>query len=149
MRDGKKPKAAYSPRVADKVPRQVEDPLSFHKEYPVWRMGKVDVGCEHWGWNLIDGATMHRIREKLASYETMTFREILNKDATGCHDVDIYQMIPKAQARVEAIKLTRDSLFSLRITGKERVWGIRTNHVIELLWWDPEHEVCPATKRNT
>lgn len=149
MREAKKPKAAYSPVTAEKVPRQAEDPLAFHKEYPVWRMGKVDVGCDPWGWNTIDGGAMHRIREKLAAYETMTFREILNKDGTGCHDVEIYRMIPKAQARAAAIKVPRDSLFSLRITGKERVWGIRTNHIIELLWWDPEHEVCPSAKKGT
>lgn len=149
MRDGKRPRAAYPPTSDGKVPRMVEDPISFHRERPVWRLCRVDVGSQNWGWNLIDGTAIHRIREKLGNYETMTFREIFNNDSTGCHDVDIYRMCGEAQKRVQALGLSRDSLISLRITGEERVWGVRTNHVIELLWWDPDHKVCPSPKKGT
>ena len=147
MRDGKKPRVAYSPPTPAKVPRMAEDPVAFHKERPVWRMGRVDVGCVDWGWNLIEGGALHRIRERLGAYETMTFREILNKDATGCHDVETFRMASAAKKLTDKIGV--DSLFSLRITGEERVWGIRTGHVIELLWWDPGHAVCPSPKKNT
>ena len=84
-------------------------------------MRRIDVGCEQWGWNLVDGVALHRIREKLGNYETMTFREILNKDATGCHDVETHRLCPDARKRLSVLGLDIDSLFSLRITGEERV----------------------------
>lgn len=148
MRDGKKPKTAFSP-TSDKVPRAEFNPLAFHSERPVWRMKSVDVGCDQWGWNLIEGGDLHRIRERLGHYETMTFREILNKDRTGCHDVEVFRMIPGAQKRAAQMAPGRESLFSLRINGQERVWGIREGHIIHLLWWDPRHEVCPSTLQGT
>ena len=36
-----------------------------------------------------------------------------------------------------------------RISGPGRVWGIREEHVLDLLWWDPRHEVCPSPKKHT
>jgi len=37
-----------------------------------------------------------------------------------------------------------EDLFSLRLTGKKRLWGIRDRHVFKVFWWDPEHGVCPS-----
>jgi hypothetical protein len=38
-------------------------------------------------------------------------------------------------------------LFSLRITGKMRLWGIRDIETLRVLWWDPQHSVCPPLKK--
>jgi len=106
----------------------------------------MDVGCEEWGWNLIDGATMHEIRERLAGYEGMTFRDIIR---AGSHEVEVYRLCSEAQKRLKEIPLALDALMSLRISGKGRLWGVRTGHVIDLLWWDPAHQVCPSLKKHT
>ena len=42
-----------------------------------------------------------------------------------------------------------DGLYELRFGGKERVWGIRRDDRFCILWWDPEHMVCPSTLKNT
>ena len=42
-----------------------------------------------------------------------------------------------------------DELYQLRVTGAERVWGIRSGPLLRLLWWDPNHEVYPVMKMGT
>jgi hypothetical protein len=38
--------------------------------------------------------------------------------------------------------------FSLRINSPARVWGIRDEYVLRVLWRDPRHEVCPSKKKH-
>ena len=35
-------------------------------------------------------------------------------------------------------------LFSVRLTGRIRLWGLRDVSILRVLWWDPEHTVCPS-----
>jgi len=42
------------------------------------------------------------------------------------------------------IWMNTDALVSLRLSGKERVWGILQENALLLLWWDPGHEICPS-----
>lgn len=42
-----------------------------------------------------------------------------------------------------------DQLFSLRLTVRKRVWGIKEGNIFWILWWDPEHEVCKSHKKHT
>jgi hypothetical protein len=57
---------------------------------------------------------------------------------------------PDAYKRLETLKLDdRDGLWELRVSGLERIWGDRQQHVFYPVWWDPLHEVCPATKKHT
>lgn len=43
----------------------------------------------------------------------------------------------------------QDALVSLGLTGRERIWGFIANGVMNLLWWDPNHEVCPSLLKHT
>jgi hypothetical protein len=89
-------------------------------------MRSLDVSCPRWGWNLVDGITLHRIRDRLGHYETMTFREIFANDRAGCHPIEVWKLCADAKARIKEIRLDVDELLSLRIQGAERVWGVRT-----------------------
>ena len=42
-----------------------------------------------------------------------------------------------------------DQLRSLRRTGKQRVSLVLDRGIFNLLWWDPQHLVCPDKKKNT
>ena len=37
-------------------------------------------------------------------------------------------------------------MHSLRLSGQERVWGILDQGVLSVLWWDPDHAVCPSLR---
>lgn len=77
----------------------------------------------------------------------MKWSEILNRNS---HAVPISKICPEAQGRLKELKQDDvDELISLRLTGKKRVWGIRDQNILKILWWDPEHTVCPSLKRHT
>jgi hypothetical protein len=96
----------------------------------------------------MDGATLAEVLAKLRGFESMTWREI--DGPTGSHGVDPHHLSRQAQQRLTEIRQDDAAeLFSLRITGRRRVWGILDEHVLRILWWDPEHQVCPSPKKHT
>ena len=63
------------------------------------------------------------------------------------HEIEVSRIIPEAQERlVELHKADYDVLFSLRVSGKIRIWGIREGRVFQILWFDFEHEICPSVR---
>ncbi len=103
-----------------------------------------------WGWGDIDAETLTYLHGKLAQFETMTWAEINNPN-TGCHPIQIKDLCSEAQKRLAEIQVvtTEEELFSLRLSGKERLWGIRERHIFKILWWAPRHEVYPVDKKHT
>jgi ABC-type branched-subunit amino acid transport system ATPase component len=90
------------------------------------------------------------IREKLASFETMTWREILLDAKKQNHNISVDDLVKEAQDRLfEIFPELLDELASLRLTGNGRVWGKIDEGVMDLLWWDAEYRVCPSHKKHT
>ena len=90
------------------------------------------------------------IREKLASFETMTWREILLDAKKQNHNISVDKLIKEAQdRRFEIFSEQLDELTSLRLTGNQRVLGLISDGVMELIWWDPEHQICKSNKKHT
>lgn len=104
-----------------------------------------------WGWSVVDGATLNRIRERLIAFESMTWNEILVQGGHAHHRVKLHRIIPQAHRRLEEIfgAIDIDELVSLRLTGVERIWGVLDGNVLRVLWWDPGHEICPSLMRHT
>ena len=68
----------------------------------------------------------------------------------GSHPIESRDLIKQARERLEDIKQDdADYLMSFRITGKSRVWCIPDRNIMRVLWWDPNHSVCPAPKKHT
>jgi ABC-type arginine transport system ATPase subunit len=98
----------------------------------------------------MDKDTLLEIRQKLVGFESMTWHEILVRGKKRNHSIPLNQLERKAQKRLEDLRLEdRDDLISLRLAGRQRIWGFRQGPVLSLLWWDPEHLVCPARKKHT
>jgi len=76
----------------------------------------------------------------------MTWKEIISNQN---HPIDVAKLCKGAQKRLEARQIDASILVSLRCTAKERIWGIRVENVLSLLWWDPNHAVYPVAKQNT
>ena len=80
----------------------------------------------------------------------MTWGEILGKSGDKHHSIDVHRLSKTAQDRLREIRLDDiDDVISLRVTGQERIFGVRFGSVLRLLWWDPLHEVCPSQKKHT
>jgi len=140
----KTPKFSGAAPVSTKHPR-VES-RSIPTGRPVWKVGRTDFGGP-WCPKRMAEANLHQILDKLKSIENSTWPDI---ERGGSHFIPVSNVIKDAQARLRHLKLDDiDQLFSLRLTGAERLWGLRTNDVFSLLWWDPNHEICPSELRHT
>ncbi len=77
----------------------------------------------------------------------MTWNDIL-RDRKRNHSVQKTELISEARKRLLKINQEDlDDLFRFRFSGKQRLWGIRQQQSFKLLWWDPDHEICPSAKR--
>ena len=64
------------------------------------------------------------------------------------HDpVSVGHLIAAAQTRLRELRHDDvDELFSLRLTGRARVYGIRDGRALKLLWYDHNHEIYPISR---
>ncbi|HSX38101.1 MAG TPA: hypothetical protein VLE95_04640 [Chlamydiales bacterium] len=100
-----------------------------------------------WGWDQFDPLQIKELLQKIFKNQKLTWQDLRNN---GSHFVNRSDLCPEAQKRLMQIKKDDlDQLFSLRITGRKRLWGIKEGNVLWLLWWDPEHTVCPSLKKHT
>lgn len=66
----------------------------------------------------------------------------------GSHNIAVEKLIKDAQKRLSDLKSDDlDELFSLRLTGKIRIWGIRDRYRLRVMWFDRDHEICPSPKK--
>lgn len=141
----KKPKAFGGIPPQKKTPRE-EIALILDKG-PVWRLGKVDFGGP-WCPTVLDQDTLTEITKKLGGFERCNWNEI---EKGGSHFVPPHRIVKAAQKRFTELLLDdrADELFSLRLSAKERVWGLRKQNVFSALWWDPDHAICPSELKHT
>ena len=137
--------------AAKKGPRIAVDPDSSNTMHPVWQFGLVACdGC--WAFSgLPADIWWNEVFPKLRNFETMTWHEI--ESATGgksrgtnSHFVNIEDLCKDARKLIERDQRLSDldQLFSLRLTSKMRIWGKREGRVLKILWYDPNHEICPS-----
>jgi hypothetical protein len=111
-----------------------------------WRFSWID----HDGpWSLQDvpAENLRAILAKLGGWEMMTWGQIQGEDPKSQHSVEPYRLIKAARDRLGVLKLDDlDEVFRFRLTGKQRLWGVPLQNVFYLLWWDPDHKICPSGK---
>ena len=144
----KKPKVSVAPSAA-KLPRIEGDPTSFHQHNPSWRFSKMEF-CDPYGWHILNAPMVTEIRGKLCNFESMTWAEILVTGKKRNHQIPVGQLVPAARKRlIEIGQGDLGQVVSLHLTGTQRVWGILREGVLHLLWWDPNHGICPSILKNT
>ena len=144
----RKPKHWATPAIG-KQPSVATEPLSLYDQHPAWRVSMLEM-LDPFGWRKVSADVLSDVRRRLSDFERMTWREILVSGGKQNHRIGIHQLCPAARARLEEINQADiDHLISLRVTGKARVWGILESNVLNVLWWDPDHQVCPSIKKHT
>lgn len=101
------------------------------------------------GWNALKGQGIfwQEIFPKLRDFESMTWHEV---EGDRHHAISIDRLSKEARVRLEELNLDDiDEIFSLALTGRSRMLGIRDRNVFRVLWWDPDHKVCPSKKKHT
>ena len=113
-----------------------------------WHIRIIDRGGQ-WGWTKIDNLNTlwGDIFSKMSNFETMKWSEILNRNN---HPILVSEICHKAQKRLKELKQDDvDEIVSLHLTGTKRIWGIRDQNILKILWWDPDHTVYPSIKKHT
>ena len=111
-----------------------------------WRQSR-DWGKETWN---------KKLKPYLTAYEEKTWGEIaLEKvNARGGKRKPKHCFYDKGTIAKEAmdrlIEIEKDDLeefiFRFRLNGKNRLYGFRISAIFYLLWWDPEHKICPCER---
>ena len=144
---GKKDKTPRNKAVpAGKSPRIGLDPDDANRQTPVWSICRFDHDGP-WGQGSFANSDVlwGTIYPAMKSYETMTWNEILQNRKYN-HSVPAIRLITEAQHRLVALRLDDyEEVFRFRVGGTGRVWGIRDGRVFLILWWDPDHLICPST----
>lgn len=100
------------------------------------------------GWQNVTGEKLLDIRQQIAGFESMTWNEISVQGKYLHHSVAVCDLIPAARKRLQQLGLgDLDQLFRFRLANLERLWGYRDRNVMNVLWWDPKHEICPSKPR--
>src|SRR5882672_6118763 len=114
---------------------------------PAWRVSLLEMHTP-FGWRAIGVEEAGQVRDRLASYESMKWKEII--PSYRSHFIKTSDLCKEARDHLVAIEQDdTDSVVSLGIDQVSRVVGILEHNVFKVLWWDPAHEVCPSTKPNT
>lgn len=147
-RNRKNPSQRKQPPVG-KIPRAGANPETINKEFICWHFGIADLDGP-WGWKSVDYETLwNRIYQRIKNFESMTWGEIL-RDRKRNHYIKPTNVIPEARRRLEELNLDdQTNLLSLTVSGTERVWGVRDRHIFKVLWWDPDHQICPSALKHT
>lgn len=138
-----KPHKEFNP-VSKKEPR-VGIPQSSFNDTPAWQFNRIDLNGE-WGYlNATKEDLVNEILTKLKAFESMKWIDIDGKN--GSHDISIAKICKEARKRLLEIEQDDiETIYSLRLTGKKRIWGIKDGRILKVIWWDPKHGVCPSLK---
>jgi hypothetical protein len=140
--------AAKVPSSVTKKPSRAVS-VDFFTMKPAWRVSMLEM-CDPFGWHLIVKEKVAEIRNKLGEFEKLTWREILVDQSNRNHAIQVDQLTKEARIRLAELGQDDvDEVISLRLSSRERVFGIKHVEALMLLWWDPDHRVCPAQLKHT
>ncbi len=113
---------------------------------PSWRFSTVDKSGEFcWPEN---STNLVEILNKLSCFDSMTWSQIQGDKHHLVNKNSICQSALIRLATIQKDDLIED-LFSFRLTGEARLFGLRHGDYVDLLWYDPDHKVCPSIKKHT
>ncbi len=155
----KKPKIDKNLTPSQNNTPRISVETDFATNKPLWAFSIFD--CDGpWGFKALKQqkiAYLEGLIRKLRDNESMTWAEI--ESASGgrargnnSHFVSMDNLTDAAQERIRELKQDDiGSIFSLRLQGQHRIYGIRKRHVLKILWFDPWHgdndkAVCSVNK---
>lgn len=136
---------------AEKLPKIGNQTDSFLSRPPLWSFAKMDCTYEKWGLNHAPNL-FSEVVEKLRSFEGMKWMEIMQSSGgrnhgTNNHYDNVSELTSEAQRRWEKLGYEEfDQVFSLRLDGKRRLFGILLDGVFSVVWYDQMHEIYPVKK---
>jgi len=86
--------------------------------------------------------------DKLRAFETMSIAQL--RQAQSFHSVPTASISREAKVRLEERRLDDvDVIYGFHIMGTCRLWCMKHENILSVLWWDRNHEVYPVKKKRT
>ena len=70
-------------------------------------------------------------------------------NGTRSHFINVSDLEKEAQKRIDQLHLHIDQVLSLRLDARTRLFGVMDNGTMDILWYDPDHEICKSSKKHT
>lgn len=114
---------------------------------PSFRFNRMDFDGPY-SWHNAKKVTWLKILKNLSRMETMSRSEC---GKHGSHALEIWGCCKNARDRFCELRLDAhyEEVFSVRIEGQMRVICLDHWPVLDILWFDPGHDVWPAEKKHT
>ena len=129
--------------------------VSYDSCKPAWMFDRIDRNGKFAFDVSRKDFDIHLVFDKLLSYSTMTWGEIDRQThdwgKSKNHHLDYQGMSQEAKERIRKMQLEEeiDAIYSLSFENQIRIVGIKDKGIFRIIWYDPEHEIYPSTKRNT
>lgn len=133
----KKIKQKESPK--GKYIAQGGDPAQYYSQNPAWTFANADQEMWAFSQKHLGELIWSEIFPKLKALEAKTWGEILVSDKKQNHSLNLNDLNKVAQNRLAERYIEAESLISLRLTGKHRLYGYMSGRVFNILWYDDEH----------
>ncbi len=136
-----------SPSSRESV-KEVRQELSESHDHLVicWHVGKIDWDGP-WGMKACRNIDFRRlVDETISNWQTMTWAELYRtsggrRRGTNHHPILVSNLSSTAKKRLKDIEEDDiETIVSLRINSRERLYGIRAGQVFQALWYDPWHD---------
>jgi len=150
-RSNRKVKHEFEP-TGDKKAFIFEKPEGYYNSPPVFSFKKYDANAP-WSTSSDNKPVVDSIMKNLSGMEGLYWKDIIKssggrKHGTNSHPIKIADLTVEARKRAEKIKLYESELFSLRLQGDVRLWGLiePKDGRFFVIWYDPNHKVYPVMK---
>lgn len=125
-------------------PIEAEKANYFHLKAS-WRIKKIQM-VEPYSFHRLTTDELNRLRERLANFETMTWNDIFITAKKHNHSIPVHKLRCEHAKRWMRNNMPDQlELWTLKVTGPERIWGIFSEGAYQIVFWDPEHRIYPTT----
>lgn len=140
--------------IEEKKVGQDENPDQYYAYNPSWNFKSCDAECWALTHDLVKSSFWNEILPHLQSLESQKWSNILIDAKKQNHSIDVSELNKVACNRLEDLMIESESIISLRLTGKHRLYGYITRSVFNILWVDFDHGdnktcVCRSKKKHT
>lgn len=122
-------------------------------EKPIWRFDMIDRGGK-FAFDLSREDFEHRtVLQKFMDYGCMTWDDIdkqqHDRNKSKHHYLNVESLSHDAIDRIKAKHLEEetDAIYSFAFQNLLRIVGLRQGAEFFVVWYDPNHEFCPSSKR--
>ncbi|MDP8210970.1 MAG: hypothetical protein P9M05_09150 [Candidatus Stygibacter australis] len=116
----------------------------------VWKLNLIVCDPKRkWNWcECGENSKYLFILKKLGELEQLSFHELNQSAPHHFVKIDkIVKKVPKVSKELEILQLDDElSLFSLKISPRERIWCKAFGNQLSIVWYDPNHEICPSIR---